>query len=293
MQRYRIVHTTEYRFEKAAWNFELIGRLQPLDEAGQKCDYFQIVSRPPASLENLPVDMFGNRVHCLRIMSPLQRLQVSAVSTVTRVDRREGLPEQAQRARIDDLQTASSHPSPYLEATRLTPVSDKIRAYAAHISNRRESIHTQAETLNRRIHADLKFAVGSTHDQTSAEAVLASRRGVCQDFAHLAIACARSLGLAARYVGGYVHTAAFRGKGHRIAADASHAWFEVFDPLTGWLGFDPANNLRADDNYIVAARGRDYNDACPLQGCFEGGGTHRLQVSVDVQRIGRNKIPYS
>jgi transglutaminase-like putative cysteine protease len=102
----------------------------------------------------------------------------------------------------------------------------------------------------------------------------------------LAIACARSLGWAARYVSGYVYTAAFRGKGHRIASDASHAWFDVFDPLTGWRGFDPANNRRVDGNYIVVARGRDYNDACPLQGTFQGGGVHRLDVSVDVQQIG-------
>jgi len=285
VKRFRIVHTTEYRFEKEAFNFELIVRLRPRDDALQQCQYFQIVSRPPADLKSLPVDAFGNHGHRLRIDSRLQRLRISAISTVTRFDTRQGLPARAQGAQIDDGQVSADDQSPYLQATRLIPFSDTIHTYARSILDQDESIHTQAELLCRRIHADLTFRAGVTHDLTTAEEVLASRMGVCQDFSQLAIACARSLGWAARYVSGYVHTAAFRGQAHRIAADASHAWLEVFDPGTGWLGLDPTNNRRADDHYIVAARGRDYDDACPLQGIFEGGGSHHLRVSVDVQEI--------
>jgi transglutaminase-like putative cysteine protease len=290
MKRFRIVHTTEYRFEEDAFHFDLLGRLRPRDEAGQQCEYFQIVSRPPGSLLVLPLDTFGNHGHRLQIDHHLQRLHISAISTVARFDTRQASPVRAKGARIDDRQVSSAELSPYLRATRLIPLSATIHAYAAQILDRNRSIHAQAEALCRRIHVDLTFRAGVTHDRTNAEEVLAFRQGVCQDYTHLALACVRSLGWAARYVSGYVHTAAFRGKAHRIAADASHAWIEVFDPEGGWLGLDPTNNCQADDHYIVVARGRDYNDASPLQGTLEGGGGQQIRVSVDVQQL-TNGVP--
>ncbi len=285
MKRFRIVHTTEYRFEEEAFNIDLLGRLRPRDETGQQCEYFQIVSRPPANLQSLPLDTFGNHGHRLQIDRHLQRLHISAISTVARFDTRQVPPVRAQGARIDDRQVSSADLSLYLQATRLIPLSATIHAYASQIFDRNQSIHAQAEALCRRIHVDLTFRAGVTHDQTNAEEVLAFRQGVCQDYAHLALACMRSLGWAARYVSGYVHTAAFRSKDHRIAADASHAWLEVYDPLGGWLGLDPTNNRRMDGHYIAVARGRDYSDVCPLQGTFEGGCGHHLKVSVDVQQL--------
>jgi transglutaminase-like putative cysteine protease len=285
MKRFRIVHTTEYRFEEEAFNFDLLGRLQPRDEAGQQCEYFQIVSRPPGNLLALPLDTFGNHGHRLQINCHLQRLHISAISTVLRVDTRLVSPLRAQGAPTEDSQVSSADLSPYLQATRLIPLSATIDAYASQIFDRNQSIHAQAAALCRRIHVDLTFRAGVTHDQTNAEEVLALRQGVCQDYTHLALACMRSLGWAARYVSGYVHSAAFRGKDHRIAADASHAWLEVYDPHCGWLGLDPTNNRLTDGHYIVVARGRDYNDVCPLQGTFEGGCGHHLKVSVDVQQL--------
>jgi transglutaminase-like putative cysteine protease len=145
---------------------------------------------------------------------------------------------------------------------------------------------TAAEVLTRTIHQDVAFRAGVTDILTTADQVLDKRQGVCQDFAHLALAILRAMRVPARYVSGYLHTAALRGKAHRIAADASHAWVEVLDTDAGWMGFDPANGRRVDGRYIVVARGRDYGDVCPLQGTFPGyGGAHRLQVWVDVQQI--------
>jgi len=285
MKRFRIVHTTEYRFEAEAFNLDLIARLRPAEEASQHCEYFQIVSHPPADLQSLPVDAFGNCGHRLRIDGHLQRMQVSAVSTVRRFEYRKDGPILEPGGAVNNNRMPSSHPSLYLQATRLVPLSNPIRNYALQSLDPGISIQARAEALCRRIHADLKFKVGSTHEQTNAEEVLASRQGVCQDFAHLTLGCMRSLGWAARYVSGYVDTAPFRGKSHRIAADASHAWLEVYDPLVGWLGLDPTHDRRPDDYYIIVARGRDYDDVCPLQGTFEGGGGHHLRVSVDVQQI--------
>lgn len=280
MQRFRIVHTTEYRFAEEAFNIEVVARLRPNDETDQRCDFFQIVTRPPAIRSDLPIDAFGNHGHLLRFENRLRRMYISAISTVTRYEPQPDSNHQNGRGLTED-----SDPAIYRKETRLTPFCDGIRSFALLGTNQTGSIHNRAEALCRRIHTDVQFRTGVTDDQTSAEKVLVIRQGVCQDFTHLAIACARSLGWAARYVSGYVHSAAFRGKAHRIAADASHAWLEVFDPLSGWLGLDPTNNRRTDRHYIVVARGRDYNDVCPLQGTFEGGGGHHLKVSVDVQQL--------
>ena len=280
MKRFRVVHTTEYSFADDAFNIEVVARLRPRDETAQHCDFFQVVTRPPASIEDLPVDGFGNHGNLIRFGNRLNRLYISAISTVTRFqDRAESA------AREGGGPPEASHASLFMGETRLVPLSDGIRRYALQSINPTGSVHDQSEALCSRIHADLIFRAGVTDERTTAEEVLAIRQGVCQDFTHLALACSRSLGWAARYVSGYVHTAASRGKAHRIATDASHAWLEVFDTSCGWLGLDPANNRRADDRYIVVARGRDYDDACPLQGAFEGGGSQQLRVSVDVQQI--------
>jgi transglutaminase-like putative cysteine protease len=114
--------------------------------------------------------------------------------------------------------------------------------------------------------------------------VLHHRRGVCQDFAHLAIGCLRSFGMAARYVSGYIETRPEDGSPRLTGADASHAWFAVFLPGSGWLEFDPTNNQQPVDQHITLAWGRDFSDVTPLKGIAFGGGQHTLSVSVDVAR---------
>ena len=119
--------------------------------------------------------------------------------------------------------------------------------------------------MNRRIFADFKFDPTATTVATPLEEVLAKRRGVCQDFAHLAIACLRSLGLPARYVSGYLRTHPPEGQARLVGADASHAWFAVFCPDVGWVDFDPTNNLLPAEEHITVAFGRDYSDVSPGQ----------------------------
>ncbi|MCB1844975.1 MAG: transglutaminase family protein, partial [Halioglobus sp.] len=111
------------------------------------------------------------------------------------------------------------------------------------------------------------------------------RRGVCQDFAHLAIGCLRSLGFPARYVSGYLETVPPPGEQKLEGADESHAWFSAYSPSEGWADFDPTNNLMAMERHITTAWGRDYSDVTPLKGAIIGGGGHALEVSVDVKRI--------
>jgi transglutaminase-like putative cysteine protease len=112
--------------------------------------------------------------------------------------------------------------------------------------------------------------------------VLSDRRGVCQDFAHLQIACLRSLGLAARYVSGYLLTDPPPGLPRLIGADASHAWVSVFCPVSGWVDLDPTNGVRVADRHVTLAWGRDYSDVTPLRGVLLGGNEHQLFVGVSV-----------
>ena len=108
------------------------------------------------------------------------------------------------------------------------------------------------------------------------------KKGVCQDFAQIAIACIRSVGLPARYVSGYIETVPPKGKEKLVGADASHAWFAIFIPGFGWVDFDPTNNLIPMDQHIVVGWGRDYYDVPPLKGVVYGSGKSRLKVAVDI-----------
>ena len=136
--------------------------------------------------------------------------------------------------------------------------------------------------LNERIYREFKYDPHFTTVATPLNEVLSERRGVCQDFAHLAIACLRSLGLAARYVSGYLETLPPPGQPRLIGADASHAWLAVYVPGVGWAEFDPTNCCMPREKHVTLAWGRDYGDVAPLRGVVTGGGKHAMKVSVDV-----------
>ncbi len=139
--------------------------------------------------------------------------------------------------------------------------------------------------LTERIFRDFKYDTKSTTVSTTLPEVMKARAGVCQDFAHFQIGCLRSLGLAARYVSGYLLTMPAPGKPRLIGADASHAWLSVYIPDTGWVDLDPTNNTLTSDKHITLAWGRDFGDVSPLRGVILGGGRHRIHVSVDVSPV--------
>jgi transglutaminase-like putative cysteine protease len=140
--------------------------------------------------------------------------------------------------------------------------------------------------LTSRIHHDFIYDTRATTVATSLPEVFALRRGVCQDFSHLQIGCLRSLGLAARYVSGYLCTEHPSGTPTLVGADATHAWASVYCPGAGWVDVDPTNNQPADERYVTLAWGRDYDDVSPLKGIVLGGGQHRVRVEVHVRREG-------
>jgi transglutaminase-like putative cysteine protease len=139
--------------------------------------------------------------------------------------------------------------------------------------------------LTSRIHKDFAFDTSATKVGTSVATVLEDRRGVCQDFAHVTVACLRSVGLASRYVSGYIRTLPPPGKEKLIGADASHAWASVFVPGWGWLDVDPTNDTVCGEDHITVAWGRDYDDVSPIRGVVLGGGNHRIKVAVDVMEL--------
>jgi transglutaminase-like putative cysteine protease len=136
--------------------------------------------------------------------------------------------------------------------------------------------------LTRRIYTDFSYDRRATNVSTPVDEVLALRRGVCQDFAHLQIACLRALGLPARYVSGYLVTRPPPGRPRLVGADASHAWVGVYCGDAGWLPLDPTNNAIPNEQHITLAWGRDFGDVTPMRGVITGGGRHQVKVSVDV-----------
>ncbi|MDM4766628.1 transglutaminase family protein [Pelomonas sp. SE-A7] len=142
-----------------------------------------------------------------------------------------------------------------------------------------------ALALMAQIHAGFRYVPHSTDVATDASQVLALGQGVCQDFAHLLIAACRSLGLAARYVSGYLLTQPPPGQPRLVGADASHAWAEVWCPRQGWIALDPTNDMQAGLDHVLLAWGRDYADVAPLRGVIRGGGQARPQASVTVEPV--------
>ncbi len=139
--------------------------------------------------------------------------------------------------------------------------------------------------LTGRIFREFEYRGGVSDVSTPVRDVLAMRKGVCQDFAHLTIACLRSVGLPARYVSGYLLTRPPEGKQKLVGSDASHAWLSVWAGELGWVDFDPTNNMIPEAEHITVAWGRDYGDVSPINGFIVGGGAHQVSVAVDVNRL--------
>ena len=178
---------------------------------------------------------------------------------------------------LDDLIPASMS-----EPTPLVPLSEGARLYASTSFDRGRPWLAAVTELMRRIHDDFEFEPGATTVSTSVDEVLYQKRGVCQDFAHLMLACLRGHGLPARYVSGYLLTDPPPGMPRLMGADASHAWVAAWSPQHGWVEFDPTNNQLADQRYITLTWGADFADVVPLRGVIFGGGDQRMDVEVSV-----------
>lgn len=287
----RVRHRTRYLYNEPVSTSHHEARLEPRDGDNQRTLSHELSISPVPSTRRARLDYFGNRAVHFGLREPHESLEIVATSVVDRsagsVPLLEATPSWnavASRLRTDhrrDVLDALGFAldSPYAAA------SDGARAYALPSFPEGRSLLAGVRDLTRRIHEDFAYDPEATEVSTPVATVLAERRGVCQDFAHLQIACLRSLGLAARYVSGYLRTLPAPGKPRLVGADASHAWLATFVPDWGWVDFDPTNDMIPGDEHITVATGRDFGDATPVKGVILGGGRHAVDVAVDVDVI--------
>jgi transglutaminase-like putative cysteine protease len=289
---YRILHRTIYDYSEPVTVSHHAARLKPrLTGVQQRADFsLEIVPEP--AVRTMRTDYFGNPVCFFSVQQIHQRLEISASSLVwvNRVTPPAlGLsPDWKHVAEIfrEPATAETAEPYQFRFDSPLLRASPELADYAAKSFPGDTPLLLGVQDLNRRIHADFKYDPVATTVATPLEEVIRTRRGVCQDFAHVGIACMRSMGLLARYVSGYLRTHPAPGKERLTGADASHAWFSVFCPSVGWVDFDPTNNLLPAEEHITVAFGRDFSDVSPVSGILVGGGSHAIKVAVDVREIG-------
>jgi transglutaminase-like putative cysteine protease len=287
---YRISHTTTYDYSSSVTLCHNLAHLTPRETAWQRCQETSLQVSPLPAVEDAHVDYFGNPVIFFTVQEPHRQLVVKAEHS-TEVEPRPQPDRFATLAwELVRQQLATSRDSECLDAYQYVFDSPYIRT-SAELAGYAEPSFWPARPildavldLTARIHADFHYDPKATTLSTTLAEVLTGRRGVCQDFAHLQIGCLRSLGLAARYVSGYLLTQPAEGQARPVGADASHAWLSVWCPGTGWVDVDPTNNLIPVDRHILLGWGRDYDDVSPIKGVILGGGDHRITVGVDVTR---------
>ena len=288
---YQLSHTTRYEYSAPVALCHNEARMLPRELPWQRCEPSRVQVVPAPAVQSERSDFFGNRVMYFAIQDIHQSLEVT-VRTRLQTFARPVLPE----AWKDDWQTcrdtlAGAAERSCLHARLFRLDSPFIRSDTRLADYARPSFVTgrplleAVQDLNRRIFEEFTYDPSFTTLATPLMHVLEERRGVCQDFAHLAIGCLRSMGLAARYVSGYLETLPPPGQPKLIGADASHAWLAVFLPGWGWLELDPTNGSLPGERHIVVAWGRDYGDVPPLTGVMSGGGEHSLDVAVDVMPV--------
>jgi transglutaminase-like putative cysteine protease len=290
--RYRVRHETIYRYGGDVAHSHQLLHLTPRDSANQICHSRTIALDPQPSTRSEDVDAFGNCFTRLEYDLPHDHLEVLAEVTVEVDAPRDAADmESVAWEKVRDALTYSGQPmtAADLDACRFRMESSYVRIkqtfsdYAADCFAPGRPLLAGAESLMHQMHRDFSYEPGTTNISTSAIEAFAARRGVCQDFAHIMLACLRSRGLAARYVSGYLRTTPPGSDASLLGADASHAWVSVFCPPFGWIDLDPTNDVRVGTDHIVIAWGRDFGDVSPLRGVIVGGGRHRLSVRVSVQ----------
>lgn len=291
---YKVTHRTEYVYESDVSDSYGQLHLLPRDLASQRCRTAKVTIEPTPTEYSERLDFFGNRVSYLAIHDAHRRLSVTASSIVEVDDRSDTLPPLAGRP-WEEVRDAARSTSGMdaVDAVQFTLDSPLVEAsaifadYALPSFTPGRPLVEAVSHLCSRINADFTFDPGATTVTTPTDEAFARREGVCQDFAHVGIACLRSIGLPARYVSGYLETDPPPGRVKLKGADVSHAWFSVHVAEDEWLDVDPTNDQLVNGRYVVTAFGRDYSDVPPVSGViYTEGKTERLKVVVDVTAVG-------
>ena len=280
--RYQIEHVSRYRYARYVRQCTMLLCLEPGDDRRQRLLDFRIEANPEGRLSR-EIDSFGNPRHVLDIQRTHHVLEITARSTVesrplAALPTRLGIGAWREiRAHAGTFSNWDfTHPSPLVRPTpNLDAFAERHRIKRG--NDPLESLLRLSDTLHRRLH----YIPGATSAESPVDHVLETDRGVCQDYAHVMIAIARSWDIPARYVSGYLHVTGQAGE--HSPGNATHAWVECRLPNLGWIGFDPTNRSLAGPGHIRIATGRDYRDVSPTRGVIQGGGETRLEVTVDVR----------
>ena len=286
--KYKVTHKTTYEYAEPVPVCQNIVYLTPRSTPYQTCGRHRLTVRPQPAVNHRRVDYFGNTSHAFTIDKAHRQLQITATSNVELSPRelpknaataawelvRSSLPSDRSPAGLDTYQFAFRSPH--------VPMLPQITEFAAKSFAPDRPILEALADLNTRIHSEFKYDPQATTVNTPIGEVIEKRRGVCQDLSHLMLGCLRSLGIAARYVSGYLQTHWPEDEVQWVGADASHAWVSVYCGDAGWGDVDPTNNSFPTTEHLTVAWGRDYSDVCPVAGMFVGGGKHQLSVAVEV-----------
>ena len=288
---YHITHRTLYEYAAPVSVSHHVARLEPRATVTQTREKFSLQIFPEPSLRKARVDYFGNSLCFFAIQEVHNRLEIITHSRVAVLAKQPVAHESTASWEsvaemfLDPVSPEVVEPYQFVFDSPQIRASRELADYARESFGKGTPLLVGARDLTRRIFKDFKFDPRATTVATPLEEVWVKRRGVCQDFAHLGIACLRSLGLPARYVSGYLRTHPPAGKPRLVGTDASHAWFRIFCPGTGWMDFDPTNNVQPSEEHIMVAYGRDFGDVSPVAGILTGGGKHDVKVSVDVEPL--------
>jgi len=289
---YRIIHKTEYIYHEPISICHNVARLLPRSTTVQDCKNVSVKIDPLPDVMNEFEDFFGNKVLYFAIQREHKKLSVTVTSDIEKQPAQTSLDlelygnlpweEVRQQLYLPTLENIDARQ--FVPETPITAFNHEIINYTLQCFSAEKPMLTAVKQLMHQIFTDFQFKPGFTTIATPVSEVMAQRKGVCQDFAHLAIACLRSIGLPARYVSGYIETIPPKGVEKLVGVDASHAWFSVYIPNVGWIDFDPTNNIMPSEQHITIGWGRDYYDITPLKGVILSSAPHKLSVSVDVRR---------
>ncbi|MCZ8154925.1 MAG: transglutaminase family protein [Leptospira sp.] len=291
MADYRVIHKTKYFYEDMVAYCHNLAHMYPLTSKHQDCFRTHITVSPKPVVSSFRRDYYGNQVILFSVEDPHRTLEVTVESTIrthspvvgfdlnrsTHWDQIQGF---IFESNLEQDITAIEYlfPSPYVLKR------NEFADFAKTFFTPSKPVYVGALELTQFIYQNFKYDAKATTINTPLIQVLNERKGVCQDFSHLAVSAMRSIGIPARYVSGYLETQPPPGQEKLRGSDATHAWVSVYCPDMGWLDFDPTNGKMITEEYIITAIGRDYSDVSPLKGIIFGGGKHKLLVEVDVLR---------
>lgn len=298
-QLFDVTHTTSYDYQSLVTVSHHLLRLSPRRMRRQFVLEHEIVVEPQPASTSFHKDYFGNDVMFVTVEGAHRRLQVTSRNRVALLP--SFVPDASETPSWEtvrglcrtDRSVRSLEAGEFMFASPLAGSSQAFAEYAEPSFPAGQPILSAVVDLTERIFNDFQFDPTATSVSTPLAQVLEQRRGVCQDFAHLQIACLRSMGLPARYVSGYLETLPPPGQVKLVGADASHAWVAFFCPGIGWIDVDPTNNILPSMQHITVGWGRDFSDISPVRGVLTGGDDHLLSVGVDVIAQGEWEVDAS